>query len=274
MKNFRYIIAALLVAFCAVSGMAKSTSKQTEEISLDDNQRFWRKDSKELRIGYTMGNMDRGIFYGGKIDSRLGVSLDMMRNIYLHRKAIGGFMKVGLQFGLQVNYLNYEKGHGSLSFGSIFGGEEEDDPDYDYGYDDDYNYDDEGSIALGTHGLNMGIGIGPTLTFMPFHKSSNANLARLKFRAYFNAVPSWSAFIISSDDEMKLHNAFTCLYAGGFSILWRKLDIGFQYKGGRVRYKDLVQDIMNGEMGNPWVGRTKNPRYGTNMYTISIGLVF
>lgn len=226
----------------------------------DDNQRFWKGGNKEIRLGYSIANLDRGVAFSGKLDGRFGLAFDIMRNIYLHRGAIGGFMKVGLQLGTQFNYVNFEKGHGSLT--DLIGGSDDD--------------SDDESFRLGSHQLVAGFGIGPSLTFMPFFKSSNSNLARLKFRAYFNVVPSYSAYITSDEeDDMTFHNAFACMFAGGLNIQWRKLNVGFQYKGGRATYKDLVEDIEYGMMGgNPFEQTGKKPRFASNFYTINIGLVF
>lgn len=248
----RFAIIALLLAMITPVVCAQN--------SAEDNQRFWKKGNKELRIGYTFASLDKGASYGGEIDGRVGVSLDIMRNIYLHRGAIGGFLKIGLQFGPQLTYVNFEKGHGSIK-DALGGGDEEKDEDL--------------TLNLGSHQLMAGVGIGPTLTFMPFFRSNNSNLARLKFRAHFNVVPGYSAYITSDEDEVSFHNAFACMFAGGLNIQWRKLDVGFQYKGGRATYKDLVEEISNGMMGfDPFERTGKKPRFASNFYTINIGLVF
>lgn len=230
----------------------------------DGNRHLWQKDKREFRLGYTIADFDRGPYNGGILHSRFGIGLDIMCNVYLHREAIGGFLKFGIQFGGQINYVNFEKGKGKLSLGSIYG-------DGDGG---DGDYDDE-TLALGTHLFAAGIGVGPTATFMPFFKANNPNLARLKFRMYFNVVPSYSGFIQSREDDTQWNSAFACNFAGGLNILWRKLDIGFQYKGGKARYRDTVSDIEESVTDvSSGFAKGKMPRFASNFYTISIGVVF
>lgn len=273
MKTIQKAAAKAAIMLAGVTLLAAPAAAQEADNSkaevIESNKRFWKKDSKELRLGYTIANLDRSATYGGSIDGRWGVTLDIMRNIYVHRSPIAGFLKFGIQFGPQINYVNYEKGHGSI--GDMIGGGDDDDDGY---YDWEDGRDDMSNPTLGKHQLVAGIGIGPTATFMPFYRFDNSNLARLKFRAYFNVVPSYSAYITSTDDETTFHSAFACLFAGGFNIIWRKLDIGFQYKGGRARYKDVVSDIESDIMGGDPFSRGKRPRFASNFYTISIGLCF
>lgn len=255
MKRLCLILGLLMLA---IPGYAGNDGKSSDSANSSEviNPNLWKKDRREFRLGYTFANLDRGSLYGGSLDSRWGLSLDMMNNIYLHRKAIGNFLKFGIQFGAQINYANFEKGHGSIK--DMMDG----------GYDEDID-----SPTLGKHQLIAGIGIGPTATFAPFFKSCNKNLSRLKFRVYFNVVPSYSAIITSDEEEMEFHNAFACMFAGGFNVMWRKLDVGFQYKGGRARYKNLVDDLMEEETGGGYADG-KTPRFATNLWTISVGLVF
>lgn len=259
----RTIIRQLIVLLALWAIAAPAVCASDMDSVPDANQRLWSKDKREFRLGYTMADFDRGPYNGGILQSRFGIALDMMGNVYLHRKAIGGFLKFGIQFGGQINYINFEKGKGKLSLGGMFNGADEG--------DSDSNYED---ITIGTHLFVAGIGVGPTATFMPFFKSNNPNLARLRFRVYFNVVPSYSGFIKSNEDDTQWNSAFACNFASGLNIFWRKLDIGFQYKGGKARYRDTVSDIEESVTGVSGFEKGKMPRFATNLYTISIGIVF
>lgn len=246
---------------------ADFTVKTKADIA-NDNDRFWKGNNKLFSLGFATGAFDLGKYNGGKLESRWGASLKGGRNIYLHKKPIAHALKFGLFIGADVTYLNFKKGHGGL--GDLTSG---------FGSDDDDYYDDyEPEFNLGSHYLTAGIAIGPTATVMPFFWAKNPNLARIKVRPYFQVVPSYSALIVSpEDDDTELHSAFTCMFAGGFELIWRKLSIGFEWKGGRARYKDLISDIVDDYMPETgaWVGadtRGKQPRYGCRMFTISIGV--
>lgn len=246
-----------------------------KEAIISDNARFWKGNNKLFSLGFATGSFDLGKYNGGKLTSRWGVGLKGGGNIMVHPKPIANIVKFGIFIGADITYLNFKKGHGSLS--GIFGGEEDD-----YNYEDDYYYEDDDDneimISLGTHYLAAGVAIGPTATVMPFYWCANPNVARIKVRPYFQVVPSYSALIVSDEDNMEVHGAFACLFAGGFELMWRKLSIGFEWKGGRARYKDFVGDLIDdmSGVGNVWVGagNQKQPRYGCKMFTISLGVEF
>lgn len=285
MKKILFTILFLTVAFCGAPRVCAQTADDVQDAAVDEtvveetipapqpvypeettdnkevNQKFWRGGNKVTSLGYTTGSFD----LGGTDDSfksRWGLTFRANRNVYFHKSAIAGLVKIGLKFGLDVNYMNFEKGHGNLS-DVITGGD---------GYDD--------SFALGKHYVTGGLAIGPTVTVMPFAMFSDADLARIKIRPYFNVVPSYSAFIVSDEDDMEVHGAFTCFFSGGFEIIWRKLSLGFEWKSGKARYKDLVGDLMDEIYGeyedglNPLPAETKKPKSTAKMFTISIGLAF
>ena len=224
-----------------------------------NNEKFWNGGKTIISVGWSNGSFDRGLYYGGMLTSRWGVGIKSGKNIMFHRKPIAHLLKFGLFFGGNASYYNFEKGEGKFS--DIFNGSGEGDM----------------SASLGTHYLTAGIAIGPTVTVMPFYWCSNANVARIKIRPYFHVVPSYCALILSNDSDMEVNGAITCLYAGGAELIWRKLSIGLEWKGGRARYKDLVGDLFDFEGVNDlWIGAgdVKQPRMGCKMFTVSLGLTF
>ncbi len=228
-------------------------SVDSKDELIDANNRFWKGSKKYISLGYTTGSFDLG-GPDGKLDSRWGASFAGVRNIYVHRGPIANFLKFGIMIGGEISYMNFEKGRGSLS-------------DLSGGWDED---SEEGwEPSLGKHYLNAGVTVGPSATFLPFYSSGNSQLARLKLRAFFNVVPSYSALIVSDDEEADFNGAFTCLFSGGLQVIWRKLIVGLEWKGGRARYKSLL-----GDYDGIWVGNVKSPRLGCKMFTASIGISF
>lgn len=281
MKRIFFILLATLIV-CPFTAFAQE-EESTDNVSRTDsiiqaNSKLWKGNNILFSLGYSTGSFDRGKYNGGKLDSRWGASFKSGRNIMVHRKPIANLVKFGIFIGAELTYLNFEKGHGSLS--DITGGSDDDYSDYgDYydgygsGYDDDYGDEDGDTFTLGSHYLNVGIAIGPTATFMPFYWCSNKNVARIKVRPFFHVIPCYSALIVSNEDETNFHGAFSCFYAGGFELMWRKLSVGFEWKGGRARYKDLGGELFGNN--DVWVGAdTKKPRMGSKMFTVSIGVEF
>lgn len=249
----------LLVTFavCAIGAFAQDTDSLSNKLY---NQDLWKGANKEISAGYTTGSFDLRLD-GGKQTSRWGASLTTLRNIYVHRGAIGGMLKFGIHIGAQINYMNFELGHGSLG-------------DFTGGFDGNFDDDDEDEVSsLGKHYLAAGLALGPTATVMPFIWSGNRNLARLKLRAFFHVVPSYSAYITSDDEETDFHSAFCCYFAGGFNIIWRKLNVGVEWKSGRAKYKGLSENFDFGEF-SATSSEGPKPHYRTNMFTVSLGLAF
>ena len=166
------------------------------------------KYNKKIMLGFSTGTIDQKVRFGGKLSSRWGLSLYSGRNIFLHRKAIGNFLRFGLNVNMNLNYINFAKGKGSLN-DFISGSPAQDkDEDSDIG------------VNLGRHFLSAGVAVGPTASFAPFYMSANKNLAVLRFRPYFNVVPSYAGYIVSEDDDLELHNAFALWCAAGIEIQW------------------------------------------------------
>lgn len=236
---------------------ADASVKDKSDI-IADNRQLWAGARSLLSVGFTTGSFDRGKYNGGELNSKWGVAFKGGRNIMVHRNPIANLLKFGIFIGVDLNYMNFEKGHGSLS--GIMNG----------------SYDDtDEDVTLGSHYLAGGIAVGPTATVMPFYWCRNKNVARLKIRPFFNLVPSYSALLISNDVETEIHGAFELMYSGGFEIIWRKLSVGFEWKGGRARYKNLLGDMEGLVPDNVWVGgsdKSRQPRLGSKMFTVSIGL--
>ncbi|MDE6177983.1 MAG: hypothetical protein K2F86_02295 [Duncaniella sp.] len=226
-----------------------------------DNYDVW-KYKRRFMVGFTSGTLDQKKRFGGEISSRWGASIISGRNIYLHRKAIGGFLKFGLNLDLNVNYANFAKGTGKLSDITNPG-----DINIDYG-----DGDTETEVSLGRHYITAGIAVGPTATFAPFYASGSRSLAALKFRPYFHVVPSYAAYIISDDEDTEIHSAFALWCAAGMEIQWKRLIVGLEWKGCTAKYKGMVDDMVSDfEEGYE---AEKPHKFDMNMLNVSIGFAF
>ena len=231
------------------------SGQPSEPATVIDDSNIW-KYKRRIMVSFTTGKLDQKRRFGGEISSRWGLSLITGRNIYLHRKAIGGFLKFGINIDANINYLNFAKGKGSFS-DIMHSGDEDSDAE---------------SFSLGRHYLTCGLAIGPTATFAPFFSSSNRNLATLKFRPFFHVVPSYAAYIISDDEDTEFHNAFALWCAAGLEIQWKRLIAGFEWKGCTAKYKGMVESVTS-EFEDNHKGASSH-KFDMNMWNFSIGFAF
>lgn len=223
--------------------------------AIADDSQIW-KYKRRIMVSFTTGTLDQKKRFGGEISSRWGVSIISGRNIYLHRKAISGFLKFGLNIDLNLNYMNFAKGTGKIS---------------DIMHPDNSDVDFE-SISLGRHYITSGIALGPNATFAPFFASANRNLASLKFRPYFHVVPSYAAYLISDNEETEIHGAFALWCAAGMEIQWKRLIVGFEWKGCTARYKGMMDSMISAFEDN--YEAEESNKFDTNMLNFSIGFSF
>ena len=241
---------------------AEAVSMATEDKVMESSRPFasdaiWKHQKKKFLLGFTTATLDQKSRFGGEISSRWGAFFKTGYNINLHPKPIGGFVKIGLNLDLEMNYINFAKGTGSLS---------------DMMHPEDLGDDEEMPFSLGRHYLTAGLAIGPNVTFAPFYKSSNYNLASLRFRPYFHVVPSFATYIVSDEEDMDFHNAFAFWCAAGLEIQWRRLIVGFEWKGSTAKYKGVVDNLI----GSMLEGETSSESYkfDVNMFNIAIGFGF
>lgn len=232
--------------------ISENAVEPSEDPTVIDDSDIWKYKTR-IMLGFTTGTLDQKRRFGGEISSRWGLSLITGRNIYLHRKAIGGFLKFGLNLDMNLNYMNFAKGTGRIS--------------------DIMHQDDDGApVSFGRHYLTAGIAIGPTATFAPFFASSDRNLASLKFRPYFHVVPSYAAYLISEDEDTEIHGAFALWCAAGLEIQWKRLIAGFEWKGCTAKYKGMIDSIISDFDDN--YEAEKSHKFDMNMFNVSIGFAF
>ncbi len=239
----------------ATEGMTdEEVSTQSDISKVSDD--IWKYKKKGFMVGFTTGTLDPESGAGEAMSSRWGIAVKTGFNIYLHRKPLGGFAKIGLDIDMEANYMNFAKGKGSFS--------------------DIMHPDLSGedfSVSFGRHYLTGGIAIGPNVTFAPFFNSSNRNLAALKFRPYFHVVPSYASYIVSDEDETEFHNAFAFWCSAGLQIQWKRLLVDFNWKGSTAKYKGLLNNLISDLTGDA-TKSSESYKINVNMVNILIGISF
>jgi hypothetical protein len=184
------------------------------------------KQKKIFNVGFmnqTLENVDTN----EDMDSKSAFFLQFGRTISLHKKPIANVLKFGLDWVTDISYGSYEK-IDNEDFENEYGDE------YEGGYDDEFG--DLLDIELGRHQLSVGIGIGPSVTYAPF-ANKRSGVAHLKVNTYFRLTPSYSAIILSENDETEFNNAF-CLYKNwGIGLQWKAIYAGFETRWGQAKYK-------------------------------------
>lgn len=187
-------------------------------------------------------------------DSKFGVALNLGNTYFLHRKPLAGMVKIGLDaIWADINYVNYDKG--SFSFSNLPSMS-----DYDDYNDFDYDEEDFELGSLGWHKLDIGMGVGPSVHVAPFTSFSNG-LEHLRAQLYFHFTPSFSALIVSDDNETKAHYGFSPVFNFGGVISYKMIAIGVEGRWCSAKYKNLSFDDEDedefGEMVPENNGKTK-----------------
>ena len=147
---------------------------------------------------------------------------------YLHNKAIANILKFGIDLGIDLNYINYAKGHNFKQF----------EFDTSWRPGSDASLIDYTQSYLGTHQLDFGINIGPSLTVAPFAFTS-ASINSLKATLYYHLTPSLSTIFFSQNDELKSSWAFNLYQSLGLKLSYKALGIGIEQRFGQGKYKAL-----------------------------------
>ncbi len=134
-----------------------------------------------------------------------------------------------------------------------------------YGYDDDEIFDE---INTGSHQIEIGLGVGPSVTVAPFAQMSN-QLKNLRASLYFHVVPSFSGVLMDNGDgDMKLNYGFVPFLKFGGCINWKALSIFAEGRWGSANYKMAstadVEDPDTDEIisFDKWSMKTSSVRFG------------
>lgn len=205
------IIALALAAFFGCSAL----------MAQDPAKIFGR--NKSFNIAWVHQDLKSGDV---KWKSSEGVAMFFGTTYMLHKNPVADMIKFGIDANwTDINFVKYPK-HISVA--------EDFDYDYDYGFDD--ALEDVELKDLGVYQLDLGIGVGPSVTIAPFANFSN-QLPYLKAQVYFHYIPSYSLLLISENDETKLNHGFCNFFSVGARFSWKLLSVGFETRFGSAKYK-------------------------------------
>lgn len=184
-----------------------------------------------------------------KFESNYGFTLGLNKTYMLHKNPIGGFLKFGLDVSwFDVTYINYKAN-------PLWEGTGDDYNDYDYDYD--YGYDDElEDPNLGSHQIDIAVGVGVSATFAPFFQSDNA-LRYLKGKVYCHFMPTYSMMLISEPDDTRFNSAFVPYVTFGAEVSWKAIGLFVEGRWGSANYNigsidDEYDYDYDGEFKNPF----------------------
>lgn len=191
------------------------------------------KHKKNFSIGYSLQSFEGG---GNSFNSDWGANLEMGRTIFFHKKPLANLLKIGLDLNFSADYAKFKE---IDTYADV------DIP----GFEPSYGDDDNDLMDLGVHQLNLGVAIGPSVTF--------ALPKDMRARVYFHFIPAWSCFIQNSD----VNSSFVPFFGGGASIGWKAISLGYEFRGGSGNFKSMLGELMD-EFGASGVA-TDKVKYNT-----------
>ena len=186
--------------------------ERAQEQDKSELNRIWRRRSDYLNLAFVVQNVETNIDELSELNSEWGASISWGKTFYLHRKPIGRVLKFGLDWTwLDLNGACFEQDMYSI-------------------FDGDYHET--------LYQLDAGMQFGPSITVNP--------VDHLKISTYFRVTPTF-ATVYAVENELFLKNYATYLNAG-FSVAWRLLSLGVEYRTGKTSYDDLgeLSELMPG----------------------------
>lgn len=184
----------------ALSSSVQKTQKKEKDHSVWSRKRF-------TAIGYATQTLTPA--YGNELKSDFGVTLTSGRAVYLHKKPLFGKLKFAFNWGSDISYTKYKN------------------------YKEEYNYSaaDEMEIQdYGLHQCDIGILVGPSITFNP--------VGHLMISGYFRFVPSYSMLILNDD----INSNYASFFTYGGEISWKAIGIGVEGRQGSAKYSSLMSE--------------------------------
>lgn len=219
MRKFILSLVALLLSSAPLFASGNNLSEGTESSSYDG---VWKR-TKSWGIGYVASTLHRS---GADIGSEYGFATDLTKTYILTKQPLFGFMKVGIDAKwFDINYVKYKNEVSKVSF------EDFDD------YDDDYDIDEE-NFDIGSHNLNIGLGVGPSIQLAPFINLNNG-LRDLRADIFFHFTPSFSLLTLKEEGETNFYYGFNPTINFGVNLQWKMIGVGFEGRWGFPKYSNL-----------------------------------
>lgn len=230
-KQILVTIACLAFIPFSIQGSDLETRMDTEEpLAMNADTSSWKKFESTKKIWKRKGFLY--FSYGkqtlendfSKSKSQFDAAFLSGKSIYLHRKPIIGMMKLGLDFLADLNVAKYENMKDETSVTSL----------YSDIFDDEEDVNAEGESGFDTWHLDIGAGIGPSLTINP--------IDHLKACVYFHVTPTYS--MILQDSELYSH--YTTFFNVGLTLSYKVISIGVEQRWcGKTDYGTLSDQHMN-----------------------------
>lgn len=194
--------------------------KEDERSKREYDAAVWKR-KKYFMLGYTTQTIKAD--YNEDTKSKFGVSLNWGRTYYLHKKPIANLLKIGLDWTwLSLYYVNYKMD------------------------DADYDYYDEGDSKPSMHSIDVGMGIGPSVTVSPFY-SMGKGLQHILLRTYFHVIPSYTCLLSSEDGSTDVYHAYTTYFKWGINVSYKVISVGYEYRWGSSKFSGTEFDYDDDE---------------------------
>lgn len=204
-------------------------AENAERDAREKNNAIWKR-TKTFGIGMAYSNWkpnDCAAF-----SPNYGFMLNLTKTYYVHRNPIAGFLKFGIDATwFDVTYMNYEAAPDWLDMLGVGDGMNPpsagDYPDYD---------DEPDNPNLGSHQIDVALGVGVSATFAPFYKFDSA-INLLKGKVYCRFLPTYSMMLVSEPDDTRFNYAFVPYVTFGAQFSWKVLSLFVEGRWGRANYK-------------------------------------
>lgn len=254
----------LLAAVCL--GLIAPQVKAAEAADIFNRTKTWA-------IG--MANSEWKPEYCSAFKPNYGFMTSLTKTYHVHKKPIGGFLKFGIDASwFDVTYVNYKA---APDWGAF-----DNNPAYAPGTRfswSDTSGDGDGDVLadpnLGSHQIDVAMGIGLSATFAPFFYSDSNNLAKLKAKLYCRFLPTFSMMLISEPNDTRFNYAFVPYISFGGMISWKVLSIFVEGRWGSANYKigSINDDEGNYDDGDVNLGDVINfDKMSCKNYGIRFGI--
>lgn len=212
----------------SVATEADSIASQADSITLvAENAHYnavWKKRNSYFSLGYmnqTLTHLDQP---GLEWKSDFGIILSWGRTYNLHKKPLFNMLKFGIDaVWADISYAKYADLKEDVPV----------DDDVNYGAD----YDGEGYSEkdFGVHQLQVGMGVGPSITLNP--------VDHLKLNGYFHFVPSMSVVVINDE----ANTSYVSNFSVGGAVSYKCISLGIESQWGKAKYKSFSINEDEGE---------------------------
>lgn len=171
----------------------------------------------------------------GAFKPNYGFMMGINKTYFVHKNPVGGFVKFGIDASwFDVTYVNYEAAPDWGGYDKVL--PPSDAPGSRFSWSDT-NGGDGLDPNLGSHQIDIAMGVGVSATFAPFFASSSDNLAKLKAKVYCRFLPTYSMMLISEPDDTRFNSAFVPYISFGGQISWKVLSVFVEGRWGQANYK-------------------------------------